>query len=202
MTDEPEDVKSAGAEGAEPAAPAPGAEPATPEPAAADPGAHPKPRPADEPEPVLALREKIEAKLETMFEQYFADQHGNYVLGLESARVFIVPTWLESGMTVARVFAITNLDVPVTADLTRFLLAKNLDFVIGSFALDADKGAVWFNHNVLGDHVSPEELEATLAAVAQTANQFDDEIKERFGGRLYVETPDAAVPAPPAPGYL
>jgi hypothetical protein len=113
-----------------------------------------------------------------------------------------VPTWLESGSTVARVFAITNLDVPVTAELTRYLLAKNLDFVIGSFALDADNGAVWFNHNVLGDHVSPEELEATLAAVAQTANEFDDEIKGRFGGRLYVETPDAAVPTPPAPGYL
>lgn len=162
----------------------------------------PKPRPKDEPPNVVALREKIESKLASMFERYFVDQHGNYVLGLESARVFIVPTWLESGSTVARVFAITNLDVPVTAELTRYLLAKNLDFVLGSFALDADKGAVWFNRNVLGDHASPEEIEATLAAVAQTANEFDDEIKGRFGGRLYVETPAEAIPAPPTPGYL
>jgi hypothetical protein len=195
MPDEVPSPTSENAEAAPPADKASGAAPAGEDP-------YPKPRPADEPEQVVALRDKIESKLQTMFERYFVDVHGNYVLGLDSARVFIVPTWLESEMTVARVFAITNLDVPVTAELTKYLLAKNLDFVIGSFALDADNGAVWFNHNVLGDHVSPEELEATLAAVAQTANQFDDEIKDRFGGRLYVETPGAAVPTPPAPGYL
>jgi hypothetical protein len=148
------------------------------------------------------VRGVIEGKLEAMFERYLVDQHGNYVLGLETARVFIVPTWLENGATVVRVFAITNLDVPVTADLTSFLLAKNLDFVFGGFALDVDNGAVWFNHNVLGDFMAAEELEATISAVAHTANQFDDEIKGRFGGRLYVETPTEAVPTPATPGYL
>ena len=41
-----------------------------------------------------------------------------------------------------------------------------------------------------------------MAAVAHTADQFDDEIKSSFGGRLYVEGPGTAVPSPPAPGYL
>jgi hypothetical protein len=163
---------------------------------------HPKPRPKGEPDKVVEVRAIIEGKLADMFERYLVDQHGNYVLGLETARVFIVPTWLENGATVVRVFAITNLDVPVTADLTTYLLAKNLDFVFGGFALDVDNGAVWFNHNVLGDYMAAEELEATLSAVAHTANQFDDEIKNRFGGRLYVETPDEAVPTPATPGYL
>jgi hypothetical protein len=164
--------------------------------------AYPKPRPKGEPEKVVGVRGVIEGKLEAMFERYLVDQHGNYVLGLETARVFIVPTWLENGATVVRVFAITNLDVPVTAELTSFLLAKNLDFVFGGFALDVDNGAVWFNHNVLGDFLAAEELEATISAVAHTANQFDDEIKGRFGGRLYVETPNEAVPTPATPGYL
>ncbi|HEY7875572.1 MAG TPA: YbjN domain-containing protein [Actinomycetota bacterium] len=163
---------------------------------------YPKPRPEGEPEKIVAVRETIETRLGAMFELYLVDQHGNYVLGLDSARVFVVPTWLENGATVVRVFAITNLDVPVTAELTSYLLAKNLDFVFGGFALDVDNGAVWFNHNVLGDFMTGEELEATLSAVAQTANQFDDEIKGRFGGRLYVETPDQAVPTPATPGYL
>jgi hypothetical protein len=174
-----------------------------PAPGEAAPGeAYPKPRPEGEPEKVVEVRGVIEGKLQAMFERYLVDQHGNYVLGLETARVFIVPTWLENGATVVRVFAITNLDVPVTAELTSYLLAKNLDFVFGGFALDVDNGAVWFNHNVLGDYMAAEELEATLAAVAHTANEFDDEIKSRFGGRLYVETPDEAVPTPATPGYL
>lgn len=162
----------------------------------------PKPRPKGEPEQVLKLRELIEAKLAVMVDMYGTDDHGNYVLGIVSARVFIVPTWIKNGSTIIRVFAITNLDVPVTPELTTYLLEKNLEFVFGGFALDAKAGAVWFNHNMLGDFAHPEQLEATLAAVAQTADQYDDEIKERFGGRLYVETPDAAVPIPDTPGYL
>ncbi|MDQ3964417.1 MAG: YbjN domain-containing protein [Actinomycetota bacterium] len=137
-----------------------------------------------------------------MVDGYAADDQGNYVLGVASARVFIVPTWLENDASVVRVFAITNLDVPVTAELTSYLLEKNLEFVFGGFALDIGHGAVWFNHNLLGDFITPEEIEATIAAVAQTADRFDDEIKSRFGGRLYVETPENAVPSPTSPGYL
>ena len=162
----------------------------------------PTPRPAGEPDAVVKLREKIESSLSAMVDGYAADEHGNYVLGLESARVFVVPAWVEGDKTVIRVFAITNLDVPVTADLTQYLLEKNMEFVFGGFALDVENGAVWFNHNLLGDFVAPEELEATMAAVAHTADQFDDEIKGRFGGRLYVEAPEEAVPSPAVPGYL
>jgi hypothetical protein len=163
---------------------------------------HPKPRPKGEPEKVVTLRDMIENKLAEMLEGYAADEHGNYVLGLASARVWVVPAWLPNNASVVRVFAITNLDVPVTAELTSYLLEKNLEFVFGSFALDVAHGAVWFNHNLLGDFLNPEELEATIAAVAQTADRFDDEIKLSFGGRLYVDAPDAAIQPPPSPGYL
>ncbi len=171
-------------------------------PAAAPAATLPKPRPEGEPEAVVALREVIEGKLAEIAGTYLVDQHGNYVLGLQSARSFIVPTWLENGATVVRVFAITNMGVPVTAELTRWLLAKNLEFVFGAFALDVENGAVWFNHNLLGSFVAPEELEATIAAVIETANRFDDEIKTRFGGRLYVEGAEDAVPPPSTAGYL
>ena len=167
-----------------------------------DAAALPKPHPKDEPEGILPLREMIEAKLVELFEGYLCDDHGSYLIGLESARVFVVPTWLDDDKTVVRVFAITNLDVPVTAELTSFLVSKNLEFVIGAFALDVEHGAVWFNHNLMGNYTQPEELEATIAAVAETAAHLDDEIKSRFGGRLYVETPEQSIPTPDTPGYL
>lgn len=163
---------------------------------------YPKPRPDGEPPGVVTIRELVEKTLAGMFDRYHVNEHGNYVLGLDTARVFVVPTWLEDGQTVIRIFAITNLDVPVTAGLTSYLLAQNLEFVLGAFALDVDNGAVWFNHNLLGEFMASEEFEASLAAVAQTAERFDDEIKDRFGGRLYVEGPGSIDPTPPSPGYL
>ncbi|HYN36710.1 MAG TPA: hypothetical protein VEV82_06995, partial [Actinomycetota bacterium] len=120
--------------------------------------AFPKPRPKGEPEAVLKLRELIEGKLEEMVERYFVDPRGSYVFGLDSARVFVIPAWLKNEATVVRVFAITNMEVPVTSELTSYLLAKNLDFVLGAFALDATQGAVWFNHNLIGEFLAAEEL--------------------------------------------
>ena len=159
-------------------------------------------RPEDEPKAVLELREKIEATLAKIYEDYVADESGMYVVGLDTARVFIVPTWLDEDTTVIRLFAITNMDVPVTKELTSYLLAKNLEFVFGAFALDIDRGAVWFTHNLLGEFTAPQEMEATLAAVSETAAEYDNEIKAKFGGRLYTEAPEESVPSPAVPGYL
>ena len=102
----------------------------------------------------MKIRELVEAQLAKMFDRYLVNEEGNYVLGLDTARVFVVPTWLEDEQTVIRIFAITNLEVPVTAALTNYLLAQNLEFVLGAFALDAENGAVWFNHNLLGDFMA------------------------------------------------
>lgn len=167
----------------------------------ADLEAHPKPRPEGEPAEIVAVREMIETELARLVDRYAA-QDGNYVLGYKSARVFVRPAQLEKGAGVIRVFAITNLDVPVTAELTSYLVTQNLSFVFGGFALDSDHGAVWFNHNLLAEYAAPEEIGATIVAIAETADHFDDTIKERFGGRLYIETPDEAVPPPTTPGYL
>jgi hypothetical protein len=151
----------------------------------------------------VKARELVESTLRALVDRFDVDDHGNYIVGIESARVFIVPAWLQDARTVLRVFAVTNLDVPVTSELTSYLLERNLEFIFGAFALDVERGAVWFNHNLLGDYATPEELTETLGAVAFTANRFDDEIKTRFGGRLYTEAPDeTAVPPPPTGGYL
>jgi hypothetical protein len=162
----------------------------------------PPSRPGTEPKAVRELRTRIEKTLSDLYEDYVADESGMYVVGLDTARVFIVPTWLDEDTTVIRLFAITNLDVPVTHELTSYLLTKNLEFVFGAFALDVAQGAVWFTHNLLGEFTAPEEFEATLAAVAETAAEYDNEIKSTFGGRLYTETPEESVPTPAVPGYL
>jgi T3SS (YopN, CesT) and YbjN peptide-binding chaperone 1 len=163
---------------------------------------HAKPRPRGEPAAATKVREMIEETLESMIDRYVVDDFGSYVFGFDSARVFVVPTWVEDGPCVIRVFAITNMDVPISAALTSYLLEKNLEFVFGGFALDVPRGAVWFNHNLLGEFTTPEAFEATVAAVAETANEYDDVICERFGGRLYTDETARSVPTPATPGYL
>ncbi|HEX3327331.1 MAG TPA: YbjN domain-containing protein [Actinomycetota bacterium] len=163
---------------------------------------HPSPRPPGEPQAATRVREMIEATLAGMIDRYVIDDFGSYVFGFDSARVFVVPTWVEEGPCVIRVFAITNMDVPLSGALTSYLLEKNLEFVFGGFALDAPRGAVWFNHNLLGEFTTPEAFEATVAAVAETANEYDDIICNRFGGRLYTDETSRSVPTPATPGYL
>jgi hypothetical protein len=164
--------------------------------------AHPKPRPKGEPEAMIKLRETIETQLAGMTESYEVDDNGSYVLPLQTCPAFVVPTWIPEGPSVVRIFAITNLGVPVTAELTSYLLTKNLDFVFGAFGVEVEDGAVWFVHNILGEYLDPQELEASLGAVATTADEYSQEIKDKFGGRLYKEAPDESLPTPPAPGYL
>ena len=148
------------------------------------------------------LRETIETQLAGMTEAYDVDENGSYVLPLQTCPAFVVPTSIPDGPPVVRIFAITNLGVPVTAELTSYLLSKNLDFVFGAFGVEAEDGAVWFVHNILGEYLDPQELEASLGAVATTADEYSQEIKDRFGGRLYKEAADEALPTPPTPGYL
>jgi type III secretion system-like peptide-binding chaperone len=199
---ETEEQSSAPSAAAPPPAPPPPAPPGTggPEPGATA-EALPKPRPPGEPANIVKLREMIEAELVKLVD-FYAEQDGSYVIGYQSARVFVVPAWLQGGATVIRIFSITNLDVPVSGELATFLMTKNLDFVAGAFALDAAAGAVWFNHNLLGEYVMPEELQAAIVMVAETADEYDDQIKAQFGGRLYIESPDDAIAPPSTPGYL
>jgi hypothetical protein len=105
------------------------------------------------------------------------------------------------------VFSITNVDVPLDGDLPRFLLGLNYTFALGRFAVDAERRAVWFDHVLTADDLDDGTLARTISAVAGTADRYDDEIKERFGGRTFREegspVEQAAVAGPGmAGGYL
>ncbi|MBM4437680.1 MAG: YbjN domain-containing protein [Actinobacteria bacterium] len=134
------------------------------------------------------LRGVLESYLNEHFGAYHVDDEGDFFIEYESARVFVCPrTWSGEGQshTVVQLFSVTNVDVPVTDELTRFLATQNLNLLFGHFALRDDQ--VWFGHTLLGDFLDADELVTALSTVARTANRYDEEIKERFGGRLYTE---------------
>jgi adenylate cyclase len=77
-------------------------------------------------------------------------------------------------------------DVEPTHELLEFLLRSNDQFLHGGFGLDGD-GDVFFRVTLYGDTLDRPELEWAVEAVAGAADDFDDEIAQRFGGLRAVD---------------
>lgn len=135
---------------------------------------------------VETTRARVEPVLASMFPEMTTMPDGGYAVDAGSVRVF-VNVQLVNGSVIVRVFSITNVDVPVDGDLPRFLLGLNFAMPLGRFSLDGERRAVWFDHVLTGDTVDDVSLSRVVAAVAQTADRYDDEIKQRFGGRTFRE---------------
>lgn len=155
---------------------------------------------------VATARARVESVLHGMFPNVATLPDGAYAVDVGSVRVFVGARLVDDA-TVVRVFSITNVDVPLDGDLPRFLVGLNFGFAIGRFSVDAERKAVWFDHVLGADDLSDGTLSHTIAAVAGTADRYDDEIKARFGGRTFREdgspveqatTPEAGM----AGGYL
>jgi len=128
------------------------------------------------------------------------DADGDYLVKVGSVEVFVSPMAVPNMVPVVRVFAITNVAVNLTPELGLFLSRVNFTLLFGRFALDTDHRAVWFSETLLGEAFRDDELRFTVAAVAQTADEWDDRIAQMFGGAARASVPEAEQPAPPKPG--
>jgi hypothetical protein len=148
---------------------------------------------------IASARERIERVLRALpggrIEQ---DEDGDYVLPIRDVHVTVAPRVAPGGPVIVRVFAITNVGVAVAPELGLFLARLNFGLMFGRFALDAEHAAIWFDETLLGDHVTDEELRFTIEVVASTADEWDDRLKQMFGGATYQEVlaGQAAQPTP------
>ena len=132
------------------------------------------------------VRERVEKALVTMLSRRpEQDEDGDYLIPMGDVRVVVAPRVAPGGPAVVRVFAITNVGVPVSPELGVLLARLNFGLMFGRFALDAEHQAIWFDETLLGDHVEVEDLRFIIQAVAATADQWDDRLKQMFGGATY-----------------
>jgi hypothetical protein len=136
---------------------------------------------------VATAKARIEPVLATMFPSVETLPDGGWAIDTGSARVFVTIRLGDGGAVLVRVLSITNLDVPVDGDLPAFLLSSNFSMALGRFSLDLEHRAVWFDHVLTADDLDDTTLGRTISAVAATADRYDDEIKQRFGGRTFRE---------------
>jgi len=122
----------------------------------------------------------------------------DYILPIGEVHVTVAPRAGQDGQVVIRVFAITNVAVGVTPELGLFLARLNFGLMFGRFALDAVHQSIWFDESLLGEQFREEELQFAIRMVASTADEWDDRLKQMFGGATHQEAlASQAVEAPP-----
>jgi hypothetical protein len=84
--------------------------------------------------------------------------------------------------------------------LGAFLADVNFRLMFGRFSLDTENGAVWLTENLLGEHLDPGDLRHIVEAVAQTADEYDERIAERWGGQTARAAHDPGDDSPSKPG--
>lgn len=129
------------------------------------------------------LRRQLEQQLTDSGIPFSVDRNGDLAVALENATTYVRPRD-QGARTVVRIWAITNVDVKLTDELTRFLVSENAKLAFGGFEIH-EAGRVAFSHTLLGDFLQRAELEVAVAAVATTADRYAAEIKSRFGGKLF-----------------
>ena len=73
-----------------------------------------------------------------------------------------------------------------TPELHKFLLEENLTMRFGAFSID-NVGDICFAHAIHGESATLDSLLFSLYAVANTADEYDDKIVQRFGGQRAVD---------------
>ena len=140
------------------------------------------------------IQQKTLDKVSTWIQEFFShvpwepldDEHG-FGLFMGSAWVEVaVRPWKED--TVINVSSNVVSGAKVDRELLQFLLNENDDLVFGAFSMNG-AGDIIFQHTIVGPTCDPEELQASVDAVLEVADEYDDRIVEKWGGQRALDKP-------------
>ncbi|MEO1589806.1 MAG: YbjN domain-containing protein [Cyanobacteria bacterium J06632_22] len=101
-------------------------------------------------------------------------------IGSAVASTRVVPWGDEEALITTRAFVVT--DVEMTPELSYYLLRANDGIYFGRFALDGEDDIV-FEHSLVGSSCDRIELRHSVTTVVRLADDYDDEIVARWGGK-------------------
>lgn len=121
------------------------------------------------------------------------DSDGDLSVSMGSARVFVRVREHPGGeATLVDCWAIALAEVPVTPDLYEFIATGSDSFIFGHLSLAVDDasntGMVFLSHRLLGDYLDEDELMYVVGGLVSSADDIDDDLKDRFGGRRFHES--------------
>ena len=112
-------------------------------------------------------------------------------IGSAVASTRVVPWGDNEALITTRSYVVT--DVDATPELTYYLLRANDNILFGRFALDSEDDIV-FEHSLVGSTCDRIELKHSVTTVVRLADDYDDEIVARWGGKRALDrwaSPDA-----------
>jgi hypothetical protein len=136
--------------------------------------------------PVAELGRRLECLAGNLFKDWRVDGEGDFAIGAGRAVVWIRPVELPRERSGVRIWSITNVDMRVDDELTRFIATENASLAFVSLYLEQGRPEVAAGHTLAGT-LNGTELEVAVEAVASAAKEYGSYIKERFGGRLFSE---------------
>ncbi|MGC9356970.1 MAG: T3SS (YopN, CesT) and YbjN peptide-binding chaperone 1 [Anaerolineae bacterium] len=99
--------------------------------------------------------------------------------GSTLTHVAVTPWGDDDSVVLVRAYVVYGAEL--APDLLKFLLQENHRMRFGAFGIDND-GDIFFEHSIVGSTCDKGELKASVLAVGQTADNYDERIRERWGG--------------------
>ena len=137
---------------------------------------------------LVVVKDKVQRYLTDLLGNVQIDRDGDFNFRQGSAHVFVRVAPLGDERTFVAVWAQTNHEVPSSPELFKYIATGN-QYRFGYLQCREEDGkvSVAFTHRLLGDFLDPDELKMTVVLVAQSADEIDDEIMTKFGGRKFHE---------------
>jgi hypothetical protein len=105
-------------------------------------------------------------------------------IGSAYLAALVVPWGEKEAMINVRSYVVT--DITLTPELMYYLLQSNANFAIGAFGIGSDDCVV-FEHTIVGSTCDKEELRTSFHAVISVADEEDDFIVSRWGGKRAID---------------
>lgn len=149
---------------------------------------------------VLVVKDKVQRFAKQFFNHVQLDDDGNLSIPYESTNVHIEVFDLtdadpdvnafrkdnDISVTAVQVWAMVLLDVKGSNDLYKWVAIEGQQFLQGSFKLVLRDDGLFnlvFSTTLAGDTLDAGELKGALAAIAISADNEDENLKKKFGGR-------------------
>lgn len=130
--------------------------------------------------------ERVELYLHELFEDklYFEEENDHFYVSYGSTvlEISVEPSTAdgtEDAIMTAMAYCVQ--DAEVDEDLARGLLELNHELAFGAFSLVGND--VFFSHALLGQTLERNNVLATVTAVADVSDKYDDLIVEKYGGQ-------------------
>ncbi len=148
----------------------------------------------------LVVKDKVQRFAKQLFNTVQLNDDGSLSVPYESTHVFIEVFDMTSddadfnafrrendlSFTTVSIWAMVLMDVKPNNELYKWVAIDGQDYMLGGFklvVLDDGLVNVVYRAAVSGDNLDAGELKGALLAVATSADEMDETLKSRFGGK-------------------